>query len=333
MIALPRQQQIQQPDHPFESESFYETWWETLAPKFQPIRREGQVVLVNKPIFKGRLALKTLRITGWNNHYYQGFSDERLEEFRFISRKTAWDYFEFYGNSAYVTPNIQDLFAARGLIPLEYPAMATQVIDISQGWNAYWEAQGSKYRRDLSKKLGNATHLNPQLVFYTGSVGIEAFFSQFFHRHLAYWAKHGGGSYFQDPREQDFIKRWAAKLDASGQLMLTGLLMGGEVVNLGMNIICNNNLYGLLTINTGKHTEMHPGLINMHLTLQHAAQLGLDKMDIGPGDTDYKKKLATHQETGFKLLVINPKSVAGQLYGSYQNRRYRNPESQTASLR
>jgi len=321
-----------EPDHPFECASFFETWWETLAPKFQPTRREGQMALVEKPVFKGRFRLKTIRVAGWNNGYYQGFCENRLREFLSLSRSSAWDYFDFKGNSRYVTPRIQDLFISRGLIPLEFAAEPTHVIDIRNGWNTYWENQGPKYRRDLNKKLRDAAHLNPQLVFYTGSVGIEAFFGQFFHRHLSYWAKIGGGSYFQDPREQAFIKRWAARLEESGQLMLTGLLMGGEIVNLGMNIICNNNLYGLLTINTGLHAAYHPGLINMHLTLQHASAMGLEKMDIGPGTTNYKKKLATHQEDGYKLLVINPRSVAGQLYGSYQNRKYRYAHPATISL-
>lgn len=310
----------EEPDHPFESASFYKTWWETLASKFQPLECEGQLVLVKKPILKGHFDLKTIRIAGWNNHYYQSFNEERLEEFWALSRKTHWDYFEFFGNTAYVTPQVQDLFTARGLMPLALPAMPTAVIDISKGWDAYWADQGSKYRRDVSKKIRTAAYLDPELRFYTGTAGIETFFNQFFELHLAHWAKNGEGSYFQDSREQAFIKRWANQLDAEGNLLLTSLLMGGEVVNMGMNIICNNNLYGLLTINTGSYADHHPGLINMHLTLQQACQMGLEKMDIGPGESHYKKKLATHHEAGFKMLVINPKSVAGQLYGRYQTR-------------
>lgn len=308
------------PLHPFEDQQFFDAWWETLAAKFPIIGHQGQWVRLRKPIFKGLYHLKALRLAGWNNYYYQHFTEDRFEEFLSISRKNNWDYLELVWNREYTDPSVFDILNFYGYSPSHLPTMPCPVIDIQSGWNVYWQGKSKGYRRDLTKKLSDVSHLSPRLVFFEGISGIDEFFERFFPLHRQYWQQKTGASYFEDSRERAFIKHWATLLLASGRLQLTGLEMGGQLANLCMNIIFENTLYCILTMNTGLYPALHPGLINMHLTIEEACRLGLKKVDIGPGDSHYKKKLSTHIEPCFTMLLPNPKSIAGQLYCQWRER-------------
>jgi hypothetical protein len=304
--------------HPFETKAFFTSWWETLASKFNPTARYGQLVTTNKPILKSHFKLKVVHIAGWNNYYYQNISEERMDELFSLNRSEAWDYFDIYINTTYTNPNLLEVVHYHGFPIIELPAIPTPVIDISQGWEHYWTLKSSKYCRDITKKLAAAKHLDPHLIFFKGKKGIQDFFEQFFPYHLKYWALKTGGSYFQDLREQAFILSWAEHLEANNQLQLVGLNLGGKIANMSMNILNEDILYCYLTINSGYFSNFYPGLLSMHLMIKNACKQGIQKVDIGPGDTDYKKKLATHLEIGRQILIINPKSLFGRLYGKWK---------------
>jgi hypothetical protein len=312
--------------HPFESSLFYSTWWETLAAKFPIEAYQGQCVKLKKRVFKGMYHLHSFRIAGWNNFYYQNFTEERFEEFLSLRGQGAWDYMELAWNTAYTDASAFKALNYYGYEPVHLPTMPCPVIDIQDGWNVFWQSKSSHYRRDLTKQLNNAASLNPELVFFEGPKGLDDFFELFFPLHWAYWEQKTGQSYFRDPLEQEFICMWAAKLRAAGQLQLTGLIMGGELVNLGMNILFDDVLYCILTINTGLYLEYHPGLLSMHYLIDDACKRGMKKIDLGPGESHYKKKLATYLEPCFNMLVANPKSPAGQLYCRWRVRRADLPE-------
>jgi hypothetical protein len=311
---------METPSHPFEDSLFFEAWWATLACKFPIIEHHGQWVKLRKPILKGLYQLKALRLAGWNNYYYQHFTEERFEEFLSTSRKNNWDYMELAWNREYTDPSVFEILKYYGYSPFHVLTMPCPVVDIQFGWDAYWQGKSKNYRRDLTKKLNDVSHLSPNLVFFEGMTGIEEFFDRFFPLHWQYWQQKIGMSYFEDPREQAFIKQWATLLSDAGRLQLTGLEMGGQLVNLCMNVICDNSLYCILTMNTGLYPALHPGLINMHLTIEEACRLGLKKVDIGPGDSHYKKKLSTHLESCLVMLCPNPKSMAGRLYCGWRER-------------
>ena len=305
---------------PFEAKAFFTSWWETLASKFNPSCRYGQLAITHKPILRSPWKFRVVRIAGWNNYYYQNISQERMDDLLRLNRSEAWDYFEIYLNTAYTNPKLLEVVQYHGFPVIQLPAVPTPVINISQGWEQYWASKSAKYCRDITKKLVAAKHLHPHLIFFKGQKGIQEFFDRFFPYHLKYWEAKEGGSYFQDPCERAFILSWAERLEANGQLQLVGLNLGGEIANMSMNILNEDTLYCYLTINSGNFSHFYPGFLAMHLMVQNACEQGLLKIDIGPGETDYKKKLATHLETGLKILIINPSSILGRMYGMWKTR-------------
>jgi hypothetical protein len=306
--------------HPFESSLFYSSWWETLAAKFPILHHEGQFIKLKKKIFKGFWGLNSLRIAGWNNFYYQNFTEARLDEFLILRNQGGWDYLELVWNTAYTDASAFEVLKFYGYTPMHLPTMPCPVIDIQDGWDVFWQSKSSHYRRDLSKKLKTTAPLEPTLIFFEEPAGMDEFFERFFPLHWEYWEQKTGYSYFREPLEQEFIRLWAEKLRQAGQLQLTGLLMGGELVNLGMNIIFDETLYCILTMNTGLYQDQHPGLVSMHRLIEDACKRGLQKIDLGPGESHYKKKLATEMETCFTMLLANPKSIAGKLYCDWRVR-------------
>lgn len=319
---------VEEANHPFEAKAFLDSWWENLAGKFPVYAREGQMVGVKRPVLKGLYNLKSLRIAGWNNYYYQDLTETRFEEFLTLSRTVPWDYFEMYWNTAYTDEKNFEIFRHFGYEPVQQPAMPSPIIDINQGWEAYWQGRSAKYRRDLNKKMTTLAPLNPSLVYYNEPDAIDTFFERFFPLHWRYWDEKTGQSFYHDPREQTFIKAWCHRLAEAGQLELTGLSLGGEIANLGLNIVFNQTMYCILTMNTGVHLDCHPGLVSMHLTVQDACAKGLEKIDIGPGETHYKRKIATDFEECKTLLVFNPKSIASRFYAEKRMAQHYQPELQ-----
>lgn len=318
ITPAPARLETESASHPFDLPSFYESWWQTLAGKFRPLERCGQVLLLGKPVVKGACYLKSLRIAGWNNHYYQTLTEARFDEFRTLSQSAPWDYFELYWNRAYTDPAVFELFETHGYRAFQLNAMPCPIIDIGDGWTRFLQKKGANFRRDWSRKMKNAEPLRPELVFFDGPDAVPEFFDRFIPLHQKYWDGKTGQSYLRDKNEQKFLRAWAERLREAGQLQLTALMLGGEVANLGLNIVQGKNLYCLLTIGTGIHADKFPGLLAMHLTIQTACEMGLKKVDIGPGESQFKKKLATSLESCSTLLVVNPKSVLGRVYGDWR---------------
>ncbi|WP_373531129.1 GNAT family N-acetyltransferase [Vampirovibrio sp.] len=305
--------------HPFESAPFLESWWEHLAPKFCGGEGEGQLFKTTKPVLKGLVPLQFLRQAGWNGVYYQSLNQADWESFRTLSDRTRWDCFEVRWNQTVTDSQVFNPYLRLGCKVLHTPVSGSPVIELQNGWEAYWQAKGSHHRQNINRQFKKAAHLQPELIFFEGEQGLAEFFARFFPAHQAYWQSKGEGSYFEDPRERAFIISWASKLQQSGQLCLSGLLLGGQITNLSFNVIHRNVLYALLTINTGVHHQAVPGIMALHQLTQHACAQGMETIDLGPGESTFKKKFATRVDPCFQTLIINPKSVAGQLYGAFKS--------------
>jgi CelD/BcsL family acetyltransferase involved in cellulose biosynthesis len=96
---------------------------------------------------------------------------------------------------------------------------------------------------------------------------------------------------------------------------LHALLLKDEIVNRSVSFVEGKTLYWPLTINTGRYLEYYPGLISLYLRLQEAADSGIETFQMGFGDFLYKSQSETHTDARRVAIVINPKSIKGQLFG------------------
>ena len=314
VLTLPQTQQVA--SYPYETAGFYEAWWRHLAPKFDLGARSERMTILRKPVMKGLLALKEMRIAGWNNAWNQDMSPERVENFLDFARDNQWDYFRMKWNRTREAVQAFEPLCAAGYEIIELPAPPEYVIDLHNGFDGYFNSISHNTRKSFRRKVRRSEHLNPELFTFEGPTAVEDFFEVYFKHHIAYWdAKSPEGSYFHNIHEREFIVEWSKQLQREGRLILEGLRMNGELVTLSHSIVYDDTLFWLLTINTDAHQDAFPGIVALHKRLEkYAAEGHIKTVNMGSGDYFYKVQAANGQEQCTDVYIANPKSLLGKLY-------------------
>lgn len=306
---------------PYESPSFYQTWWRFLAPRFPLGVRQGDFVVHHKPLLGQLFSLKELRMAGWNNAWNQELTPERVEQLLDFSKEAPWDVFRMTWAEGLQDPAVFSRLAAAGMPTLQKPVSPQYGVDLTTGWEGYLASVSGNARKMIRRRLRRAEELNPQIRPFEGPEAIDTFFKIFFPLHLAYWDDKAGYSYFHDAHEQAFAIAWAQAQAEQGQLLLDGLYLGDELAQLSMSILTPTTHYWVLTINTGVHADAYPGLLALYLRVQQEMQLGQRRLfNMGSGDYHYKQEAANVLVPCHELWAANPRSVWGKLYLQRQAR-------------
>jgi hypothetical protein len=296
--------------HPYSLQSFYDCWWEHLSPKFNILQAQNNFVIHRRGI-PGKIGLKELRYAGWNSAWSQDFGPRDEKEFLTLLDNSQWDYFYLIWQESRKKGQAFKALRDMNLTLLQKPVSTAYWIDLSNGFDCYLNDLSAGRRKDIQKKLRKAAPLNPEMRRFRGEEGIEQFFSIFFKHHIKYWDQKTGHSYFNDPRERNFIQAWAKSLEKEGRLLLEGFYLNNTLSNLTMNILINHTLYSLITINTGAFPEHAPGLLSLYYRMKNAQEYNI---------------LANRQDPYYALIIANPKSIAGITYLNFM--KYKNAISQ-----
>ena len=315
-------------DFPYETALFQQCWWRHLASKFDIPVKMGDLLICNKLMAKGLIKLREARVAGWNNAWHQDLTAQRVTELEELAHTSGWDYFRLIWREDREHLQALDSLQKTGLLWLQKPAPTQYWIDLSQGFEAYLSTLSANGRKSLRKKARRSVSFNPELVPCHTDEEIDAFFTEFFPHHFAYWDEKAGGSYFHDLEEQQFIIHWAKALNQTSELLLDRLVMNGETVNMSMAIRTGDSVYWLLTLNTGRLLESTPGMVGLYMRLEHLAAQGVKRFEMGSGDYFYKVQSANRQEACHELIVCNPRSLKGRLYYQWAKRQ----KNQVASI-
>lgn len=320
--------------HPVDSNGFMANWWRHLAPKFNIRQSHGDWVLLHQEKVKGLITFKELRLTGWNYGWSQELTKKKLADFKTITQQTKWDYAALLCAESKDIQAVEQSFRDLGLPTLVQPHTAYAMVDLSQGFETYLKGLSANDRRNFRTKLKKAAKLNPQFIDLPSNSpeNVDDFFQRFFPPHIAYWDQKTGHSYLNDPRERDFILSWAKTLQQSGNLLLQALHYNGEEATLNMNIVVDNTLYWPLVINTGRYNDYFPGIVNLYLMFELAAQRGIQTINLAPGAYQYKKQAASYLDPIHKLMVFNPASLTGRAYHQYLKQKVQAAQSQAAKV-
>ncbi len=302
--------------HPYQLQSFYDCWWQYLAPKFNILDAQNNLAIHRRTVLKG-VRLNELRYAGWNNAWFQDFDQQCYEQFMAMQDNKNWDYFALTWPESRRNIQLLKQLTATGLEIIETPTSTAYWIDLHNGFEAYLDKLSSTKRKDIRRKLKKAEPLHPEMRRFSGAEGIQQFFSIFFKHHLHYWKQKAGHSYFSDARERAFIAAWAEALDQEGYLLLEGFYLNNTLTNLTMNILMDNTLYSLITINTGAYPELAPGLLSLYYRASRAQDYNILQINMGDGEHGYKPGIATRTDAYHSLLFANPKSLAGLAYINY----------------
>lgn len=299
----------------FESPAFHQCWWTHLAPCFSVLAREHDLLVYQRPVLKGLLQVKEMRLAGWNTAWSQDLTPERADCLIEFVRQTPWDCFRMTWTSRRESVQAFESLQNSGLPLMHLPVTDAEYwVDLSNGWEAYIESLGRSNRKNIRRKIKSAQPMVPTLHPVTSISEIDGFFEQFFKLHIAYWQKKTGHSYLSHPAEQAFIVDWVKHMYPTGCVILDRLTMLDDVVNMSVNVVYDGVRYALLTINSRLHADYTPGIVGLQLRLQEAATAGIRLFNQGPGNYPYKTQSANLHVKRHEVVVFNPKSILGLAY-------------------
>ncbi|MGE0201406.1 MAG: GNAT family N-acetyltransferase [Candidatus Melainabacteria bacterium] len=309
--------------NPFDTPLLQRVWLETMASRFDEAERHGEWLIQRHRVFRDLMTLREARVVGWNSVMDQILTPNRVASFARDIQSRRWDYLRIHCNNRYLAMHDMAALKALGLQPVIAKAPTQYVIDLRQGWDGYWESISHNTRKSFRRKIKRAAELEPTFFYYDlDDATIDAFFEDYFRHHIAHWDEKAGGSYFRIPQEREFIKALVKAMrdaadagdDSAGRPVLTGMRLKGDVASMSLSVISGDTLYWLLTINTGLFKEHFPGIVNMYLSAQAAAEQSFRFFNMGTGDYFYKVQAANMAIPGQVLLAANPQSLPGRLY-------------------
>jgi hypothetical protein len=305
---------------PYDTPLFQECWWRFLAPKFDILHRQQELLVLRKKMLKGFLTLKEARILGWNSAWNQDLTPERARELNSLQNDCGWNYFKMIWTESRRDKQRFELLEAAGYSVLHRKHTPQYIADLSQGYEGYLSSLSHNGRTNLRKKVRRAQGLNPHLVALTEESEIEPFFEEFFRYHIPYWTEKTGNSYFSDKEERDFIVEWSKALHRTGHIRMDRLMLGGQVANLCVRLIFGKEAYYLLTINTHAHKDFVPGIVGFAMRIEELANMGIQQYNLGAGDFFYKVQSANRIEPCYETVVVNPASLKGRAYKKWLSR-------------
>ncbi len=306
--------------NPFGMEAFLEAWTSELMPKFKVKPLEQNFMIYSRPVLRGLIHFKELRLSGWNSAWSQELSIDRINSLKTVTAQAPWDYLKIIIDDNSENSHYQAALNDISQHLLVLPESPHYLADLSQGWQGYLDAKERKSRQSITRRIRQAESLNPKFKAYEGDGAVDQFFEQFFPLHRQYWRNKQGHSYFEDSHERNFVIEWAKKLQNTGHLCMDGLMLNDTLVTLHMSLIYQDTLFSWITVHTGEYPELYPGLLARYLKMRAAAEMGITWFHMGPGEYQFKKEAATHQLHRHSWLLMNPKSLKAQLYAQWLQR-------------
>jgi CelD/BcsL family acetyltransferase involved in cellulose biosynthesis len=98
------------------------------------------------------------------------------------------------------------------------------------------------------------------------------------------------------------------------------LLIDGEVANLSVRLIFNQDAYFLLTVNTDAQQECVPGIVGFAMRIEELANEGIQCYNLGAGDFFYKVQSANRIANCQETIIFNPRSLKGTAYRAWLTR-------------
>lgn len=304
-------------DNPFHWGPLRDCWLAHLAEKAQVVERHGDFVVHAKPAAMGLVTFNEMKLFAGDMAWFHDFGRRQLADFKACKDKMSWDTFYTVWADSRKELQCFDQLASEGYTILESPMEPMHVVDISGGYDAYLAGKTSKERYNVRQKIKNALKQNARLVSCETEDEIKPFFREFFKYHIPYWKLRTGVSLYDNFSEQVFTMDWARALHEAGKLRLHRLLINDEAANLSMSFVEGDTLYWLLTINTGAHRGLFPGIVSLNMRIEEACREGIQTFNMGPTEMEYKIHARTHTEARHVRVVINPDSLKGRLYAEW----------------
>lgn len=184
-------------------------------------------------------------------------------------------------------------------------AAAALALDLSQtDFDGWFGSKSSHFRQRLRKRRKMAFARNGAYRLAdptTAVVDIESFIRL----HVSRWEDRGG-SRAVPPGVAAALREAGPKLVASGRLRIWSLDLNEETISSSLIFRAGTEVGYWLSGFSTEHSELEPSKISILHVIEDAFALGADRLDLGEGAFEYKRRFADSEETLVRLAVVPP---------------------------
>lgn len=299
----------------FQDKTFRSLWAEYVAGKPSVLSMERTpnrwFFTEKQPMLKGMLSLRCLKTPtwyGWAEELVNGHTEQFLE----FANSTDWHYASLYLMDSDANREFVQKIENEGFKVHPINEDTELWAEIPDGWENYVKGQSSSSRKILRNKIRRLENMDYHVRVYESDKDFEEFFGIFFEHHTAYWIEKQGFGPYEDARERTFFMNWCQDLRQKGQLRLLGFYVEGELATLGVNMVCEDALYFMVTVNTGAKQESGAGVLIQLNEMKEQCEKGIKRFYFGPGDYLHKRQASNIATKTRWVVIANPKSWIGK---------------------
>lgn len=166
--------------------------------------------------------------------------------------------------------------------------------------NDFLQSRSRSLRYEFNRAKRIYEDLYGEMTFTMASTENEAleFFENMLHLNCEYWLKKTGQAVFQDQFMLEFHKNLIKGSFDSGYIQVSKVAAGNYVLGYLYNFRHNDWIYAYQSgFNYDNDNRLKPGIISHIMAIGYAIDTGGLRYDFLAGDHQYKKRLATNEDT------------------------------------
>jgi hypothetical protein len=279
-----------------------------LAPEYRAL-----VIVDCKPI--AGVPLKQVRKPGWQLDWAQTVTETDLDNL--IALKQPWHYFKAVCPPG-LTADFQQRLFQYGLTAYVTPFQPEAHVNLSDGWDAYWQTRKHNHKRDMQRRMNKLNKTGFHVHTIQDDTTLRAMLALFFEWHQSYWHARQVLSQYASPEAQNRLTAWLSHALQENRLWGKVLIIDNQPAAISFGMVEHNQVYSLLSAYHQAFSDYSPGSSLLYLELQHAATANVHTFRLGPGENFQKSRWQTDTLYTQTLFIPNPTSTIGRLAIAYK---------------
>lgn len=188
-------------------------------------------------------------------------------------------------------------------VPERHDWLQNSRIDLSEGWEAYWQNRPASLRKELRRSL---RHLPPHRFLRADEHNLERMLGELYRLHSWRW---GPQKKWQE--YYGLIRALAWRALPRRELFLYGLELDGKLAAVNFALSCKGCFYGFMAAFRPEYSKLGIGSLLQLSQLEEACAEGIRCFNLGPGKFRWKEQLETGIIPSVQPIVFNKRSPIG----------------------
>jgi len=192
-------------------------------------------------------------------------------------------------------------------------AFEAPAFDISSGWDAYLAGKSKKTRSRLRESLARSQNAGEMsLRFFSLPQEYDELLERLQTLDAKTWQGQNGTGLFSTPDNAAFYGELVSCTSQDVHVCVGLLQLGGRDSAYSISIYQGGTTFFLKIGQDPEFDFCRPGVITMAQMGEHAAELGLTEVDLGPGVSEDKRRWETHRRQFHNYWLINNGTMKGR---------------------